>query len=190
MTQSGHDGCDVRLVIEQGSTCDVRLAAKLSEAETAKRRCLTQNEILAVAVEHLENTPHHGNCLACWAELLRHDNPTEYAEPPPPPTPCRAEPGTEARIQAMEDRANRLRCLGCEWTGTIEQLVRIFVTRTPRSLRPRRGCPWCGEKVTPSLRGLYHRDDVTLNEIDRAARDVTRGPNGREISGTLRDVTS
>ena len=156
-----HDGCDVRLVIDEGEACDVRLA-----------------------VTRLEENPTHTNCLTCWAELLLRYNRAEYTEPPPPAAPCLAEPGIEARLQAMEDRANRVRCQRCGWAGIVEQLVAILVTK-----RPRRGCPWCGGAVTISPVGLRHADDCSLCPVDRAVREVTRGRNGREIPGDLRATT-
>lgn len=155
--------CDVRLVITEGTDCDV-----------------------ALEVDILEEDTEHTAPLIDWVDLLLRHNRAAYKEPPPPTAPCLAEPGTEASIQAMELRANRVCCCNwrCDWSGLIEQTIRVFVTLRPR----RNGCPWCGGPLKRCRQGLRHPDDCRLNFADQAARQVTRGRNGGAIPGILKDV--
>lgn len=83
--------CDVKLTAnDQGGDCDVRLEP-------------TAQDLIEVLEESDEDMP-----LDDWAALLRQVAPKVYGDAPPPTdAPCLAEPGTEARIQAMIDRVTR-----------------------------------------------------------------------------------
>lgn len=82
-------GCDVRLTIATDRTgdCDVILEPTVHHA-----------------IEWIESAE-HAMTPAEWAAWLADVAPEAYADPPAPQTPCHVEPGTEAKIQAMEERA-------------------------------------------------------------------------------------
>lgn len=87
-------GCDVRLTVSpeagQADALDVRLEPKVEDL-----------------VEALEDDEEHTLPIDAWSNRLRQIDPQAFGDRPKPRRPALVEPGTEAKIQIMQERIAR-----------------------------------------------------------------------------------